>query len=224
MVARRLPRFLAGESQPAIVSGSGRRELAGWVASKKNPLTARVIVNRVWQWHFGEGLVRTPNNFGLRSEPPTHPGLLDWLAARFVADGWSLKKLHRRIMLSAVYQEPVSSDATNSTTIPRIAGSAAFRPVVSRPKTSRRHAVGRGRPLDGTPGGPAGDDLTSGAVALRSNGTLGPEQLATLFDAANPDASVEKRDRQHDCPAIALLFLNHEFVARQANHLAGHLR
>ena len=89
VVARRLPRFLAGESQPAIASGSGRRELAGWVASKKNPLTARVIVNRVWQWHFGDGLVRTPNNFGLRSEPPTHPALLDWLAARFVADGWS---------------------------------------------------------------------------------------------------------------------------------------
>jgi hypothetical protein len=80
--------------------GSGRRELAHWVASAKNPLTARVIVNRIWQWHFGEGLVRTPSNFGMRSETPSHPRLLDWLAARFVDDGWSLKKLHRRIMLS----------------------------------------------------------------------------------------------------------------------------
>ena len=91
-------------SQPPIREGSGRRELARWVASPKNPLTARVIVNRVWQWHFGEGLVRTPSNFGMRSEPPSHPKLLDWLAAQFVDDGWSLKKLHRRIMLSSAYR------------------------------------------------------------------------------------------------------------------------
>src|SRR5207249_10664632 len=88
-----------------ITQGSGRRELAAWIASRENPLTARVIVNRVWQWHFGEGLVRTPNNFGLRTEPPTPPALLDWLAAQFVEDGWSLKALHRRIMLSATYQQ-----------------------------------------------------------------------------------------------------------------------
>jgi hypothetical protein len=100
IVARRLPRFLAGETQPPMREGSGRRELAHWVASAKNPLTARVIVNRIWPWHFGEGLVRTPSNFGMRSETPSHPRLLDWLAARFVDDGWSLKKRHRRIMLS----------------------------------------------------------------------------------------------------------------------------
>jgi hypothetical protein len=100
IVARRLPRFLAGETQPPMREGSGRRELAHWVASAKYPLTTRVIVNRIWQWHFGEGLVRTPSNFGMRSETPSHPRLLDWLAARFVDDGWSLKKLHRRIMLS----------------------------------------------------------------------------------------------------------------------------
>ena len=136
VVARRLPRFLAGESQPAIVSGSGRRELAGWVASKKNPLTARVIVNRVWQWHFGDGLVRTPSNFGLRSEPPTHPALLDWLAARFVADGWSAEETPSADHAVRPYtNRPVSYHATNSTTIPRIAGSAAFRPGVSRPRS-----------------------------------------------------------------------------------------
>jgi Protein of unknown function (DUF1553) len=100
IVARRLPRFLAGETQPPMREGSGRRELAHWVASAKNPLTARVIVNRIWPWHFGEGLVRTPSNFGMRSETPSHPRLLDWLAARFVDDGWSLKKRHRSIMLS----------------------------------------------------------------------------------------------------------------------------
>src|SRR5207249_2450010 len=104
VIPRRVPAFFAGDAQTPITQGSGRRELGAWIASKENPLTARVIVNRVWQWHFGEGLVRTPNNFGLNSEPPSHPALLDWLAAQFVEDGWSLKRLHRRIMLSAAYQ------------------------------------------------------------------------------------------------------------------------
>src|SRR5262249_46846111 len=110
VVARRLPRFFAGDAQPPIRDGSGRRELARWVASAENPLTARVIVNRVWQWHFGEGLVRTPSNFGMLSEPPSHPRLLDWLTARFVADGWCLKTLHRRIMRSAAYRRAGAVD------------------------------------------------------------------------------------------------------------------
>ena len=105
VVPRRLPRFFRGENQPLISVGSGRQELAAWVASADNPLTARVIVNRVWQWHFGEGLVRTPSNFGLLSEPPSHPALLDWLANRFIEDGWSLKKLHHLILLSATYRQ-----------------------------------------------------------------------------------------------------------------------
>ena len=136
VVARRLPEFFAGESQPAIASGSGRRELANWVASKENPLTARVIVNRVWQWHFGDGLVRTPNNFGLRSEPPSHPELLDWLAARFVGMVGP-KKLHRRIMLSAAYQQSsvVSRDQLDQRSR-KIAGSGRFSPAGWKPKRS----------------------------------------------------------------------------------------
>ena len=93
-----LPSRLAGPR--GIPSEKGRTALAEWVASKDNPLTARVIVNRVWQWHFGQGLVRTPNDFGVRGERPTHPELLDWLAVEFMEGGWSLKKLHRRILLS----------------------------------------------------------------------------------------------------------------------------
>jgi mono/diheme cytochrome c family protein/cytochrome c553 len=84
MVPRRMPEFFAGASQPSITQGSGRKELAAFLTSPKNALTARVIVNRVWQWHFGSGIVKTPNNFGLLSEAPTHPALLDWLASRFV--------------------------------------------------------------------------------------------------------------------------------------------
>ena len=84
--------------------GSGRLELAQAIASKDNPLTARVLVNRVWKHHFGKGIVRTPSNFGKLGERPTHPELLDQLAFQFMASGWSIKKLHRDIMLSATYQ------------------------------------------------------------------------------------------------------------------------
>ena len=103
-VSKRFPLVLAGNDQPAVESVSGRLELAHWLSSSGNPLTARVIVNRVWLWHFGEGLVRTPSNFGLRGEAPTHPALLDWLASRFVEGGWSVKNLHRLIMDSATYR------------------------------------------------------------------------------------------------------------------------
>ncbi len=104
VVARRFPLVLAGVEQQPIAKGSGRLELAEWLASESNPLTARVMVNRIWQGHFGDGLVRSPNNWGRTGEKPTHPELLDWLASRFVEHGWSVKKLHRLIMLSEAYQ------------------------------------------------------------------------------------------------------------------------
>ena len=85
-------------------NGSGRRELADSITEPGNPLTARVIVNRVWQWHFGKTLVRTPSNFGVLGEKPTHPRLLDWLTADFVEHGWSLKRLHRQVLLSSTWQ------------------------------------------------------------------------------------------------------------------------
>ena len=95
---------VAGHREPIPADKSGRLQLAEWVASPENPLTARVLVNRVWQHHFGTGLVRTPDNFGRLGERPSHPELLDYLAGRFIKDGWSLKKLHRLMMLSATYQ------------------------------------------------------------------------------------------------------------------------
>ncbi|MEZ5364608.1 MAG: DUF1553 domain-containing protein [Bryobacterales bacterium] len=109
----RFPAIIAGLDQdPVKTNGSGRLELANWMASKDNPLTPRVIVNRIWQGHFGDGSVRTPDNFGKTGELPSHPQLLDWLATRFMEDGWSIKKMHKRIMLSAAYQQ--SSDFDES--------------------------------------------------------------------------------------------------------------
>src|SRR5204863_1750912 len=99
--------------KPANHKPTGRRlTLADWIVSADNPLTARVIVNRVWQGHFGKGLVATPNDFGLAGSRPTHPELLDWLASELVRDNWSLKRLHRLIVTSATYRQAAAmSDA-----------------------------------------------------------------------------------------------------------------
>ncbi|MFO0926233.1 MAG: DUF1553 domain-containing protein [Gemmataceae bacterium] len=118
-VPRRFPRVLAGDAPPVIdARQSGRRELAAWLTRPDHPLTARVLVNRVWHWHFGGGLVRSTDNFGLLGDRPTHPELLDWLALRFVADGWSIKALHRRILTSAAYQRSSTWDETAATRDP----------------------------------------------------------------------------------------------------------
>jgi hypothetical protein len=96
--------ILGGQQLPGNHKGSGRDYLANWIADPDNPLTARVMVNRVWQYHFGKGLVPTPNDFGFRGEVPTNPELLDYLATQFIESGWSLKAMHRMIMLSRTYQ------------------------------------------------------------------------------------------------------------------------
>ena len=105
MVPRRFLRVIAGDRPAPFTQGSGRLELARTIVSENNPLTARVMVNRIWQHHFGQGLVRTPSNFGFMGEPPTHPLLLDWLARRFIDSGWSMKRMHREILLSATYRQ-----------------------------------------------------------------------------------------------------------------------
>src|SRR5262249_11817153 len=110
---RRFMSILVKDEPVPFRKGSGRLELAQAIASKENQLTARVIVNRVWQHHFGKGIVRTPSNFGHLGERPTNPELLDHLASRFVASGWSLKWLHREIMLSSTYQLSSRIDARN---------------------------------------------------------------------------------------------------------------
>lgn len=223
VVVRRLPKFFLGEVQPPIPSGSGRREMADWVASKDNPLTARVIVNRVWQWHFGEGIVRTPSNFGKLGTAPTHPELLDWLATKFVEDGWSLKKLHRRIMLSATYQQAstVPRDRIEQDPENRWLGRFAARRLDA--EAIRDAVLFVADKLDQSPGGPAGDDLTIARRTLYvQTARWDRGGYATLFDAANPDASAEKRVVSTVAPQ-ALLMLNNEYILTQARHLAERL-
>ncbi len=115
-VERQFLQILAGENRQPFTNGSGRLELAQFVASKENPLTARVMVNRIWQHHFGNALVRTPSDFGTRGDAPTHPELLDYLANSLLTNSWSMKKMHRLVMLSRVYQQA----STNNEAVSKI--------------------------------------------------------------------------------------------------------
>jgi hypothetical protein len=113
-IPRGFPAALGGQRVPKEERGSGRLQLAEWLTEPANPLTARVMANRIWQHHFGKGLVQTPSDFGTRGRAPTHPELLDYLAGRFMAHGWSLKTMHKLIMLSQTYQQTSADDSAKA--------------------------------------------------------------------------------------------------------------
>ena len=119
LVRRGFLQVLGGQKLPEGHDGSGRRELADWIADPANPLTARVIVNRIWHHHFGQGIVKSTSDFGVRGNPPTHPELLDYLAGWFTANDWSIKDVHRLLMLSRAYQLSTLDRAENSAIDPR---------------------------------------------------------------------------------------------------------
>ena len=140
--------------RPSRAAASGRLELAEWLTRPDHPLTARVMVNRIWQHHFGRGIVATPSNFGIRGEPPTHPELLDWLAARFVASGWSIKDMHREILLSQTYQLSSDYDAQNARSRPRQPLALAVPPPPARRRVDPRRDAGRLGPARPPPARP----------------------------------------------------------------------
>ncbi len=142
-VPRQFLHVLSHDDPRPFEIGSGRLELARAMASRDNPLTARVLVNRVWMHHFGAGLVRTPSNFGLRGQPPTHPELLDYLATRFVDEGWSIKKLHRWMMLSSVYQQSSHDRAEYAARSGKSAAVENEPPPARFRELARRTAAGR---------------------------------------------------------------------------------
>ena len=114
LVRRGFLTVLGGQKLPDGYSGSGRLELAKWITDPANPLTARVMVNRIWQGHFGRGIVQTASDFGIRGKRPTHPELIDYLARRFVDSGWSVKAIHRMILMSRAYQLASEEDPSNA--------------------------------------------------------------------------------------------------------------
>ena len=132
VVPRRFLTVLGAQTLPPNETSSGRRQLAEWIVDRNNPLAARVMANRIWQHHFGKGLVPTPNDFGRQGKPPTHPELLDWLASEFIASGWSVKAMHRVIMLSHTYQQSsaaVISESVNSNQSGRRGGTDSLNTV-----------------------------------------------------------------------------------------------
>jgi mono/diheme cytochrome c family protein len=223
-VPRQAPAVIAGPDRKPFTQGSGRLELAKAITSPDNPLTARVMVNRVWQGHFGKALVRTPSDFGLRSDPPTHPELLDWLAARFVSDGWSLKRLHKVVMLSATYQQSAAAGAEAYKTDPEnrlLAHQNRRRLDFEALRDSLVAASGR---LDLTAGGKPVDLFRAPFTTRRTvYGLIDRTNLPgtfRVFDVANPDTHSPQRF-QTTVPQQALFLLNSPFVQEQAQALAA---
>ena len=203
---------------------SGRLQVARAVASRENPLTARVIVNRVWMHHFGAGLVRTPGDFGTRAEPPTHPELLDWLASRFIEDDWSIKKLHRRILLSRAYGQ--ASDDCDEGRRADPENKLVWRMPRRRLELEglRDSLLAAAGALDEKAGGP-GVDLLKQPYSTRRTvyGFIDRQNLPGLFrtfDFASPDVSTPARFRT-TVPQQALFLMNSAFVVEQAKRLAA---
>jgi hypothetical protein len=221
LVPRGFPQLLAGDHQEPITQGSGRLELARWIANPANPMTAKVMANRIWQHHFGEGIVRTPNNFGKLGEPPSHPELLDWLALRFLDSGWSIKRVQRMIMLSAAYQQSSEGDSQTMNADPgnKWFGRMNRQRLEAEPLRDAMLAVSGA--LDPTPGGPATRNLSTGRrtlylMTIRSDRS----NYRMLFDAADPTAIADHRIDSTVAPQ-ALFLMNDPFVLDKAAALAS---
>ncbi len=219
-VPRRFPRILAGDDQTPITQGSGRLQLAEWITRPEHPLVARVMVNRLWQHHFGEGIVRTPNNYGKLGAPPTHPELLDYLALQFIHSGWSIKTMQRQIMLTAAYQQ---SSEPNPETYKADPDNLLFGHVNRQrleAEALRDSLLADTDTLDRTLGGPAIRELdnprrTLYLMTIRSERS----DYRSLFDAADPTSIAEKRIDSTVAPQ-ALFLMNNPFALKKTATLA----
>jgi hypothetical protein len=208
--------------RPAYTQGSGRLELARDIASPTNPLTARVLVNRVWQQHFGEGFVTTPDDLGNQSAPPSHPALLDYLASRFVEDGWSIKSLHRLIVLSATYQQAGANNPAYSAKDPY--NRLLWRYNLRRLTMEEMHdaILAIAGTLDPVIGGKSVLLSSEGFATRRALYTFidrrNPPDLFTQFDFPNPDVPSGRR-HETTVPQQALFFMNNPLIIETARKL-----
>jgi len=221
-VRRQFLEILSGDKREPFAKGSGRLEFAQAIASTNNPLTARVMVNRVWMYHFGAPLVRTTSDFGLRSEPPTNAELLDYLASQFIANGWSLKKLHRLIMLSSTYQQGSEEHPANAKIDP--ANELFWRMNRRRLdfEAMRDTVLATSGRLDKTMGGHAVDITTEPFPARRTVYAFIERQnlpgVFRTFDFASPDTTSPQRFYT-TVPQQALFLMNSPFVVEQTRNL-----
>ena len=224
---RGFPPIIAGREAPSITADqSGRLELAHWLTSDDHPLTARVFANRIWQWHFGEGLVPTPDNFGRLGEPPSDPELLDWLASRLIHSGWSVKQLHRQIVLSATYRQ-------------RGGGHVMKRRRVEA-EALRDSMLAASGQIDRRIGGTVNtwkakqfsvDDANNETANYKTNRRsiylpvvrgAAVHEMLQLFDFGDPNSITARRDVTTVAPQ-ALFLMNNPFVIEQSKHFAQRL-
>jgi hypothetical protein len=229
-VPRGFLRVATRGTPPAIPTGeSGRRQLADWITSADNPLTARVFANRAWHWLFGAGLVRTTDNFGTTGEMPSHPELLDHLATRFVADGWSVKSLVRRIVLSRTYRQSTWAMTEKDAVNRLLSGQNRRRLEAECIRDTMLAVAGDLRRDHGGPTFPA--SLTADYGYRHADGRRSvyvpafrnavPE-LLEAFDMADPSVVTGRRNVSTVAPQ-ALSLLNHPFVIEQARLAARRL-
>jgi mono/diheme cytochrome c family protein len=238
-VPRRNLEILGGDLL-ADSAGSGRLLLANWLTRPENPLTPRVMVNRIWQCHFGSGLVPTANDFGVRGERPTHPELLDWLATRFVESGWSIKSMHRLIMASATYQQANRDDHRAMTVDPDVQLLWRFnrrRLSAEELRDSLLHISGD---LDRSVGGEhpfppkstwkftqhspfyAMYETNRRSIYLMQQ-RMKRHPFLALFDGADSNASTARRTAT-TVPTQALYLMNDPFVHERSRSLASRLQ
>ena len=222
-------RFLSilNEGEPkGFTRGSGRLELAKAIVDPANPLTARVMVNRIWLHHFGQGLVRTPSNFGQMGDRPSHPGLLDYLARQFIQNQWSVKAMHREMMLSATYALSAGFSASNYEVDPgnRLLWRYNSRRLdVESLRDSLLYVAGK---LDLEPGGSPSrlgeeENLRRTVYGFVSRRRL--DTLLSLFDFPNPNSSTPQR-MMTNTPLQGLFFLNSDLVMRLSEALSSRLQ
>jgi hypothetical protein len=215
IVPRRFPVILAGEGQTRITKGSGRLELARWIATPDHPLTSRVMANRVWQHLFGDGLVRSSGNFGKLGEKPTHPELLDHLATRLVEQGWSVKKLIREIMLTKAYQqssfgsvETVKADPANLL----VGRMGRKRLTYESIRDSMLFVSGQ---LILTEAPPAGSPVRAMFEPLERNKN---NDMMAMFDGPDPKSIIPERSDTTTAPQ-ALFMMNNKLVIAAADKI-----
>ena len=237
-VPRHFPTILGGQPLGADAKASGRRELADAIVAPANPLTARVMVNRIWQYHFGRGLVATPNDFGLRGQPPSNPELLDFLAQRFIESGWSVKAMHRLILNSRTWQ--LASIGPAQTADPRneLWHRAERRRLDA--ESIRDALLCVSGDLDLAPGGahpfPAVNTWgftqhnqffatydTRQRTVFQMQQRLRRHPFLELFDGADPNSSTAARQTS-TTPLQSLFVMNDPFTHERAAHLAARLQ
>lgn len=210
---------------PMVPHSTGRRTALGrWLTSPENPLTSRVIVNRIWQYHFGRGLVGTSSDFGRLGDKPSHPELLDWLARRFVSDGWSFKKMHRLILLSATYQQSARNPSAQSARQKDPENRWLWRGNTRRldAEQIRDTILSITGELDLTPGGPPVDSGKTRRTIYTKVIRNVRDPLLDAFDAPEGFASTAQRNVT-TTPAQSLLMINGAWSLQRARAFASRL-